>query len=162
MRCVVYQSPVGPLRLVSDGAGLSGLYFEDHKAGGKTTKVPPVGDDQDAHTHAGQLALMAYFAGQAPDTAITYSLHGTAFQRKVWQALQAIPWGGTTTYAAIATAVGCEGGSRAVGGAVGRNPVSILIPCHRVIGSSGRLTGFAGGLNRKQHLLAIEGQRALL
>jgi methylated-DNA-[protein]-cysteine S-methyltransferase len=98
-----------------------------------------------------------YLAGKRRTFDIALSVHGTDFQMKVWAALQKIPWGSTTTYQAIAAACGRPKACRAAGGAIHHNPIAIIIPCHRVIGSDGSLTGFAGGLDIKQRLLAIEG-----
>jgi methylated-DNA-[protein]-cysteine S-methyltransferase len=145
-------SPVGLLTLVSDGQGLSGVYFEAHKY-----PAPEAREGEDAATREAKAALQRYFAGEPAAYAGALSLLGTPFQKAVWRALQAIPHGSTTTYAAIALGLNAPKATRAVGAAVGRNPVSILIPCHRVLGANGKLTGFAGGLERKQALLALEG-----
>lgn len=148
----ICQSPLGPLTLLSDGVGLSGIYFQNHRY-----PAPESAAGEDAATRAAQAALRDYFSGRRATSAVIFSLHGTHFQKAVWQALQAIPYGATTTYAALARDLGAPRAVRAVGAAVGRNPVSILIPCHRVIGANGALTGFAGGLERKRALLASEG-----
>lgn len=145
-------SPVGVLTLISDGQGLSGLYFENHKY-----PAPDAPEGEDTAISAARAALQRYFSGAPPAFAGAFSLRGTPFQAAVWQALQAIPSGTVTTYAALAQKLGAPKAARAVGAAVGRNPISILIPCHRVIGADGALTGFAGGLERKQALLALEG-----
>lgn len=100
--------------------------------------------------------LAAYFAGERQTFALPLGPEGTAFQRLVWRALETIPFGETATYGALATAIGRPAASRAVGTANGRNPLSIIVPCHRVIGASGQLTGYAGGLVAKQWLLAHE------
>jgi methylated-DNA-[protein]-cysteine S-methyltransferase len=149
----VMESPVGRLSLVSDGLGLSGVYFASHK--GKPAQTEPAG--QNAATRAARAALKRYFSGAPAGFEGKLSLHGTPFQMVVWRALQDIPHGQTTTYASLARAIDRPNANRAVGAAVGANPVSILIPCHRVIGANGALTGFAGGLERKQKLLALEG-----
>jgi methylated-DNA-[protein]-cysteine S-methyltransferase len=154
----VMESPVGPLSLVSDGEGLRGVYFARHK--GEPAVTEPAG--KDTHTEAARLALRRYFDGAPTAYAGALSLKGTAFQISVWQALRSIRHGETTSYAAIAQAIGRPTATRAVGTAVGANPISILIPCHRVIGANGSLTGFAGGLDRKQRLLAIEGHAFLI
>jgi len=101
--------------------------------------------------------LKEYFAGQRKEFALSLDLAGTAFQRKVWNALLTIPFGETRSYGQIARQIGSPGAVRAVGAANGRNPVSIIAPCHRVIGSTGQLTGFGGGLDAKARLLALEG-----
>ncbi len=149
----VMQSPVGPLSLVSDGEGLCGVYFARHK--GEPALTEPAGADQ--ATQAARAALQRYFAGDAAAYEGPLSLQGTPFQRSVWRVLQAIPRGVTTSYGKLAAEIGRPTATRAVGAAVGANPISILIPCHRVIGANGALTGFAGGLDRKQKLLALEG-----
>jgi methylated-DNA-[protein]-cysteine S-methyltransferase len=112
-------------------------------------------DDAALEPAARQLA--AYFAGERTSFDMPLDLHGTEFQRRVWQALLAIPFGETTSYGEIARRIGAPSAVRAVGGAVGRNPISIVVPCHRVVGSNGSLTGFGGGLDRKRWLLSHEG-----
>ena len=104
--------------------------------------------------------LHAYFAGEMLAFDVPLDLQGTPFQRRVWQALLAIPGGETRSYGEIARALGSAAAVRAVGGAVGRNPVSVIVPCHRVIGSDGSLTGYAGGVDRKRALLKLEGAAA--
>jgi methylated-DNA-[protein]-cysteine S-methyltransferase len=104
--------------------------------------------------------LREYFAGQRHEFALKLDLAGTAFQRKVWNALLTIPFGETRSYGQIARQIGNPNAVRAVGAANGRNPVSIIAPCHRVIGSTGKLTGFAGGLDAKARLLAFEGAKS--
>jgi methylated-DNA-[protein]-cysteine S-methyltransferase len=101
--------------------------------------------------------LEAYFAGTRRAFDLPLALHGTDFQKRVWQALLHVPYGRTTTYAALAQVIGRAGAYHAVGAAVGMNPISIIVPCHRVLGSNGSLTGYAGGLERKARLLALEG-----
>jgi methylated-DNA-[protein]-cysteine S-methyltransferase len=102
--------------------------------------------------------LQAYFAGQRKDFDLPLDLRrGTPFQQAAWQALRALPYGATTSYGALSAAIGRPRAMRAVGAAIGRNPVSIIVPCHRVIGANGALTGYAGGLPRKQALLQLEG-----
>ena len=106
--------------------------------------------------------LAEYFAGRRTTFDVPYDLHGTEFQRKVWAALLAVPFGATPTYRDIAAAIGNAKASRAVGAAIGRNPVSIMVPCHRAIGSDGSLTGFAGGLAAKRFLLDLESRQQSL
>jgi methylated-DNA-[protein]-cysteine S-methyltransferase len=153
------QSPIGPLLLVSDGAALRALTFdEDDPAldGAVAGAVPKAILD----------AICAYFAGDltAIDR-IPVETAGSEFQRSVWAALRAIPVGTTTTYGELAARIGRPGASRAVGLANGSNPVAIVVPCHRVIGADGTLTGYGGGLSRKRWLLeherAISAQLAL-
>ncbi|WP_136248320.1 methylated-DNA--[protein]-cysteine S-methyltransferase [Halomonas borealis] len=109
-----------------------------------------------AHTDQARAQLAEYFAGARQAFDLPLEPAGTDFQRRVWQALATIPFGETRCYAEIAEQLGCKGGQRAVGAANGKNPLSIVVPCHRVIGSDGRLTGYAGGIGRKQWLLAHE------
>jgi methylated-DNA-[protein]-cysteine S-methyltransferase len=147
----VVPSPIGDLVLTGDGTALSGLYLER----------PPRGLDpswrSDARPfRAATEQLAAYFAGELREFDLPVAPVGTAFQLEVWHRLRTIPYGETRTYGAIAAAIGRPGASRAVGLANGRNPVSIVVPCHRVIGSDGTLTGYAGGLPRKRWLLAME------
>lgn len=151
-QCVV-ATPVGPLRLAATAAGLAGAWF-DGQAHHPGTLLAP---DDAAHPHlaAAAQALAAHWAGRTA-TLPPLDLHGTPFQRAVWAALQAIPPGATVSYGELARRIGRPAAVRAVGAAVGRNPVSVLVPCHRVLGAGGALTGYAGGLARKQALLAHE------
>jgi methylated-DNA-[protein]-cysteine S-methyltransferase len=151
-------SPLGEILLSFDDDALTGLYFVGQKG------QPPVPDDarrDDTHPLARRTArhLAAYFSGRDPAFDVPLRLHGTPFQRAVWEALRALPRGSTASYAAIARRLRSPAAVRAVGGAVGRNPVSIFVPCHRVVGSDGSLTGYAGGLARKIRLLELEGVR---
>lgn len=149
-----YGSSVGVLTLVSDGAGLSGVYFENHKAGG------PPKDARDASDKIIDMAraqLGQYFTGARTHFDLPLSLHGTPFQKEVWALLAKIGFGDTRSYGDLARDLGKPSASRAVGAAVGRNPVSIVVPCHRIIGASGALTGYAGAIDRKRFLLDLEG-----
>lgn len=157
-----WTSPLGELLVVACDDGLRGLHFVDQK------HFP---QDADAWTpHAGhpvlrkaRAQLNEYFAGQRRAFELPLAARGTPFQQQVWRALCDIPYGETTSYGALAARLGQPTASRAVGAANGRNPIGIVVPCHRVIGSAGALTGYAGGLERKQALLALErGQGALL
>jgi methylated-DNA-[protein]-cysteine S-methyltransferase len=160
MKIKIHATPLGPVRLGSDGAGLSLLQFEGQR---HERAFPAAEQGEDAHLIAAARQLDEYFAGKRKCFDLPLSLHGTAFQRKVWAALCAIGFGETRSYAAIAVAVGSPKAVRAVGSANGRNPVGIIVPCHRVIGSSGALTGYAGGMERKRALLALEqGEDAML
>lgn len=146
-------SPVGELLLLSDGRGLTGLYTEAHRA------RPALQTDwqrDDAFFTGVKDQLAAYFSGRATTFDIPLSTGGTPFQREVWQALGEIPFGATWTYGELAARLGKPSASRAVGLAVGKNPVSIVVPCHRVLGSKGQLTGYAGGLDAKKWLLKHE------
>ena len=152
-----YSSPLGKIILVSNGTALTELDFaEDVSAASatRTQKDLPVFEEVSRW-------LDAYFAGRDPGALPPLAPHGTAFQQAVWKILRRIPYGTTTTYGRIAAHIAAARGGRmsaqAVGGAVGRNPISILIPCHRVIGTDGSLTGYAGGLDKKEYLLRLEG-----
>jgi methylated-DNA-[protein]-cysteine S-methyltransferase len=142
------DSPLGELLLVGDGQALTGLYMD---AG----PDPGWRRDRGALREAAD-QLDAYFAGELRDFDLPVAPLGTPFQREVWAALRDIPYGRTTTYAELAAAVGRPGAARAAGAANGRNPISIVIPCHRVIGAAGALTGYGGGLERKRALLEHE------
>jgi methylated-DNA-[protein]-cysteine S-methyltransferase len=148
-------SPVGKLKLVASETGLIAILWENDNP----RRVPLADLVED--TNQGILVeterqLNEYFAGKRDEFAIPLDMRGTAFQKDVWRALQAIPFGKTRSYGEIAKQVGRPTSSRAVGAANGRNPISIVVPCHRVVGSSGKLTGFAGGLEAKAHLLNLE------
>lgn len=150
------DSPIGPLLALATARGLAGLWFDAQKHHPGELDAPV--DERNIHIVAIRHWLEAYWAGRDPSPAdVTLDLHGTLFQRAVWKALLAIPFGRTKTYGEVAAEVGHGAVARATGSAVGRNPVSILVPCHRVIGSDGSLTGYAGGLPRKEHLLRHEG-----
>ncbi len=152
----VIASPVGELTVAASDAGLSGVYFENHQ------HPPKERAEWDRHDGARfdeiRSWFSAYFEGKALPPFPTFDLNrGTGFQQRVWKALTHIPTGETTTYQEIANRINSPKGVRAVGAAIGKNPLSIIIPCHRVLGSNGKLTGFAGGLERKQWLLVHEG-----
>ena len=151
-------SPLGDLTLASRGEALCGLWFNGQKyfAAG----LPADREERDLPVfRETRRWLEAYFSGSAPDFLPPLAPEGTPFRRRVWEALLTIPYGETVTYGELAQRLGTA--PRAVGSAVGRNPVSILIPCHRVVGSGG-LTGYAGGLDRKRALLEIEGNYGFL
>ena len=149
------ETPLGPLTAARSAAGLSGLWFDGQKHHPGALGVPE-DDGSDPVLSATAAALTAYFSGR-PFTLPPLDPAGTAFQRAVWQALLDIPAGTPATYGRLAVRLGRAQAARALGAAVGRNPISILIPCHRVVGSSGALTGYAGGLERKRALLSLEG-----
>lgn len=152
----VLLTPIGPLTALATAKGIAGLWFDDqlHHPGALDAPV----DDRHPHILAMKRWLDAYWAGRNPSPQdVPLDLHGTLFQRAVWQALRTIPLGSTKSYGEIAAQVGNGAVPRATGTAVGRNPVSILVPCHRVIGANGSLTGYAGGLPRKERLLQHEG-----
>ena len=151
------DSPLGRIRLVGRDGVLTGLYLADHG------RCPPAGahwsvDDQ-AFDGARQ-ELEEYFGGARQDFSVPLDLEGSPFQVEVWTALRAIPYGETVSYADIAQAIGRPAAVRAVGAANGRNPISIIVPCHRVIGADGSLTGYGWGVDRKAWLLAHEHDRA--
>jgi len=170
-RLYSYHSPLGPITLASDGMFLTGLWFDGQKYFGATAGPSPVRDDGSLPAFAETVRwLDLYFSGVCPDFLPPLSIEalpGSAFRRSVWKILLTIPYGQTVTYGEIAARLAAQqAGSRsssgkgvsarAVGGAVGRNPVSLVIPCHRVLGAGGKLTGYAGGLDRKEKLLALE------
>lgn len=152
--CARADSPLGPILLAATGQGLAGFWFEGQAHHPGTLAVPEVPD----HPHIAQALreLKEYWAGRRNGFDVPLDPRGTPFQRDVWQALRRIPAGGTVSYAALANGIGRPAAVRAVGAAVGRNPISVIVPCHRVIGSSGHLTGYAGGLPRKTALLRLE------
>jgi methylated-DNA-[protein]-cysteine S-methyltransferase len=162
-----YLSPLGPVTIAASNQGLAGLWFEGQRHLPIELTGPAVWAQAPEHpvlTQASQ-QLADYFAGHrlAFDLPLDLS-YGTPFQQAVWEALRAIPLGKTLSYGAVSNQIGKPAAVRAVGAAIGRNPVSIIVPCHRVIGSQGMLTGYAGGLDRKTALLTLEGvfQESLL
>ncbi|MEU8075215.1 methylated-DNA--[protein]-cysteine S-methyltransferase [Catellatospora citrea] len=148
---------LGELTFVADGDELIGLYFPGHWYPPKPEAIGPYVDaDGDALFTRTAEELAEYLAGRRTSFDVPVALHGDDFQQRVWALLREIPHGGTTTYGALAAELGNPALAQRVGQAVGRNPVSVIVPCHRVVGSDGRLTGFAGGLERKQFLLELE------
>ncbi|WP_314220186.1 methylated-DNA--[protein]-cysteine S-methyltransferase [Streptomyces zaehneri] len=153
----IVDSPYGPLTLVADDGVLCGLYMTEQR------HRPPeetFGPRDDTLFGDAEEQLEAYFAGDLKEFSLELRLHGTPFQRSVWDGLRKIPYGETRTYGELAEALGNPTASRAVGLANGRNPVGIIVPCHRVIGAGGGLTGYGGGLDRKRRLLDFEGGTA--
>jgi methylated-DNA-[protein]-cysteine S-methyltransferase len=145
------DSPLGPLLLTGDGEGLSGLYTDQHG------RLPTVlGHRADEEFAEARTQLEEYFAGERDDFDLPLNAPGTAFQRAVWQALRQIRYGSTTTYRQVAEQIGNPKAVRAVGSANSRNPISIIVPCHRVLGSDGKLVGYAGGFSAKRWLLDHE------
>jgi len=156
-RHVVFDSPIGPLTLVRDEDGLTGLYYPGHWTRPDRNSFGPRAESSDDRGFDEAIAqLSEYFAGKRRDFDLRLNPRGSDKARQVWQRLAEIPYGRTTTYGALAHSVGGGISPRAVGGFVGHNPLSIFIPCHRVVGSTGQLTGYAGGLDRKQYLLELE------
>ena len=147
-------SPLGELLLVGRGGALVGVYFPEHARG---PVVAPGWVEDHVGLADARRQLDEYFAGDRQRFSLLLDPSGTPFQRQVWDALQAVPFGGTTTYGALAARIGRPRAARAIGAAVGRNPLSIVVPCHRVVGRGGLLTGYAGGMARKERLLALEG-----
>ncbi|WP_053203897.1 methylated-DNA--[protein]-cysteine S-methyltransferase [Jiangella muralis] len=145
------DSPLGTLWITGDGAALTGLYMER-----PAMLDQPGWIEDDAPFTPVREQLDAYFAGRREEFDLPLSPVGTPFQQQVWAALRAIPYGETRSYREIAEQLGRPTASRAVGAANGRNPISVIVPCHRVVGSSGVLTGYAWGLERKQALLDLE------
>jgi methylated-DNA-[protein]-cysteine S-methyltransferase len=149
------DSPIGPLALAGRGGVLTHLRMIDQTYEPNRTDWVP--DDRAFPDAVAQLE--AYFAGQRTEFDLELSLAGSEFQRRVWQALLTIPYGETRSYGQIAEQIGASGAARAVGLANGHNPIAIIVPCHRVIGASGSLTGYGGGLDRKRSLLELERRR---
>ncbi len=156
MRYRIIDSPVGPLTLAGTGSTLRHLRMADQTHEPDRSEWAQ-SDDEIFPDAVEQLA--AYFAGELTGFELDLDLGGTEFQRKVWAALRSIPYGETRSYGEIAMQIGSPGASRAVGLANGRNPIGIIVPCHRVIGSTGGLTGYGGGIDRKRALLALEKSR---
>lgn len=151
------QTPLGPMTLAATAHGLAGAWFDGQTHHPGALATPTTAGNGFLTQAADELA--AYFSGHAKSTVFNVPLdpQGTAFQQAVWQALRAVATGSISSYGDIAAALGMPKAARAVGAAVGRNPVSIIVPCHRVLGRDGSLTGYAGGLQRKQALLQLEG-----
>lgn len=158
MYCVAgYTSPLGEILLAADERGLTGLWFEGQKyfAAGLAEAV----EGETELIKAARRWLDIYFSGREPDFTPPLHMPGTPFRERVWAALLEIPYGETATYGELAARLGSS--PRAVGAAVGRNPVSLIVPCHRVLGADGSLTGYAGGVERKEYLLKLEGCKPL-
>lgn len=154
MKHRIIESPIGEITLVVDDDGvLCGLYNEGQK---HFPARALLGERDDAVAAEAVKQLAEYFAGTRTSFALELAPRGTAFQHEVWRAIAEIPAGETRTYGQVAATVGRPGAARAVGAATGRNPISIVVPCHRLVGSSGLLTGYAGGMERKRWLLAHE------
>ncbi len=156
LRTTHIDTPLGGVALAATDKGLAGAWFDAQKhapdmAGWQADDAHPVLREATAQ-------LLDFLAGRRTDFDLELDLsHGTDFQQAVWQALREIPAGATTSYGALSARVGRPSAVRAVGAAVGRNPISVIVPCHRVIGATGALTGYAGGLQRKTALLQLEG-----
>ncbi len=151
----LYESPQGRMLLVANGEGLSGAYFDGQKY------LPQVDPDwrrdaRHAPLRQAKQELSEYFGGERKRFETALAPEGTPFQQAVWKAISAVGFGKTITYSELALHAGFPGSARAAGAATGRNPISIIVPCHRIVGSNGSLTGYAGGLDRKRALLALE------
>jgi methylated-DNA-[protein]-cysteine S-methyltransferase len=153
----VLDTSLGALTIVATPDALVGLYFEQHRHLPDPSRFGPLLPADDPRFAAVARELAEFLAGSRNSFDVLVAPRGTAFQERVWDALTRIPFGETTTYGRIAAELGNPRAVRAVGLAVGRNPVSIVVPCHRVVGSTGALTGYAGGVERKRALLDLEG-----
>jgi len=163
MNCYYYktmQSPVGELKLIATDKGLAAILWENDNP--RRVRLSPL---LERKTHPILLRterqVTEYLDGRRKTFSVKLTPVGTEFQNKVWTALKTLRFGETCSYGEIARQIGKPQAMRAVGAAIGRNPVSLIVPCHRVIGASGKLTGFAGGLKTKEHLLALEGSIAI-
>lgn len=155
---IVIESPVGPLTLVAQDGALLGLYMDLQR---HRPDDEDLGEDEPAGRQAEPFKnaadqLDAYFTGSLTRFTLPLAPRGSEFQRRVWAALLKIPYGETESYGELAARIGSPGAARAVGLANGKNPIGIVIPCHRVVGSNGSLTGYGGGLDRKKQLLELE------
>ena len=159
-RALTVATPLGPLRLVSDGEGLVGAAFADGAAPPSASLSGEGGADAVLQTAAAE--LRAYFDGRPAPFTVPVRAGGTPFQERVWAALREIPHGRTLGYGALAARLGEPGAAQAVGAANGQNPVAVVVPCHRVVGADGSLTGYAGGLARKRALLDLESAQGRL
>jgi methylated-DNA-[protein]-cysteine S-methyltransferase len=150
-----FTTTLGPVFATANEHGITGIYFEGQR------HAPDIGTDWIEVKHDGALVecarqLVDYLAGKRRDFDLPLAPEGTQFQKRVWRQIAAIPFGATLTYAELAKRAGSPGSARAAGAATGRNPLTIVVPCHRVVGTSGALTGYAGGLDRKRQLLELE------
>jgi len=162
MKHRVVDSPIGPLTLVVDDDGaLVGLY-EDAQRHGPAEEPAALGERDDTVAQDAVDQLAEYFGRRRTRFDVRLNPAGTDFQKRVWAALVEIPYGSTETYGHLAERIGSPRGTRAVGAATGRNPISIIVPCHRLVGASGGLVGYAGGLDRKRWLLDLETGSAML
>lgn len=162
LACTTITSLIGPLTLIASDAGVTAILWEKDKDGGRVKIENAAQNDRHPILLETQRQLKEYFDGHRTEFSLPLDLRGTEFQKKVWAALQTIPYGKTCSYADIARKIGAPDAVRAVGAANGKNPVGIVVPCHRVIGSGGKLTGFAAGLEIKARLLHIESREQTL
>jgi methylated-DNA-[protein]-cysteine S-methyltransferase len=150
------NTPLGPMIAIAEDGGIVGLDFEDAKY---APAVGPEWIEDSAYAPLCDCAaqLAEYFAGERGRFDLPLAPRGTPFQQRIWREIAKVPFGETTTYAELAARAGSPGSARAAGAATGRNPLAIVVPCHRIVGAGGSLTGYAGGLPRKQRLLTLEG-----
>jgi len=151
----ICTSPYGDMLLVAEDEGLSGVYFDGQKY---LPQIEPEWrrDARHAPLRQAKRELAEYFGGERKRFETALAPEGTPFQRSVWKAISTVGFGEIITYSELACRAGCTGSARAAGAATGRNPISVIVPCHRIVGSNGSLTGYAGGLGRKRALLALE------
>jgi len=154
-----YESPCGRMLLVADGEALCGVYFIGQKHF-KEIDGDWRHDPRAAPLVQAKRELDEYFAGKRRKFGVPLAAEGTAFQRAVWQAIAGVAFGETISYAELARRAGRPGSARAAGAATGRNPIGVIVPCHRIVGADGSLTGYAGGTDKKRALLALETRRA--
>lgn len=155
LACKTIESPVGKLKLVASNEGLVAVLWQNDRPS-RVRLGELVENDCHPILLKAERQLGEYFAGKRKEFSVPLDMRGTPFQKNVWEALLAIPFGETRSYGQLAKQLGNPNATRAVGAANGRNPLSIIVPCHRVIGSTGKLTGFGGGLETKAHLLSLE------
>jgi methylated-DNA-[protein]-cysteine S-methyltransferase len=151
----IYESPYGQMLLVANDEGLCGVYFGGQKYYPQI-ESPLRRDANQATLRQAKRELTQYFAGKRKRFEVKLVPEGTPFQRSVWKAISSVKFGETISYGELAQRAGYPGSARAAGAATGRNPIGIIVPCHRIVGSNGSLTGYAGGLDRKRALLALE------
>jgi len=150
-----YEGPHGQMLLVANDLGLCGVYFRGQKYYPRV-ESPLRREAGHAMLLRAQRELAEYFAGTRKRFEVALAPEGTEFQRSVWKAISGVKFGETISYGELAERAGCPGSARAAGAATGRNPIGIIVPCHRIVGANGSLTGYAGGLERKRALLALE------
>lgn len=159
LACKTIKAPVGKLKLVASDDGLVAVLWENDNP--RRVRLNEfLQNDRHPILVKAERQLSEYFAGTRNNFSVPLDVRGTHFQKDVWKALRTIPFGETRSYGQIAKQLGNPRATRAVGAASGRNPLSIIVPCHRVMGAAGQLTGFAGGLNAKTHLLKLEQRRS--
>ena len=154
--CTAHESPLGTMLLVAHDSAITGIYFDAQKHY-PTTMAARCTPTETPLLLQARRELDEYFAGRRRVFALPCAPYGSRFQQAVWRAIAEVPFGATISYAELARRAGHEGSPRAAGTATGRNPVGIVIPCHRIVGSNGSLTGYAGGLDKKHALLELEG-----